>query len=221
FVGGILVVSASMLKSKPAIMTNILCFWANWNLKASGIRIYHHGKEAIDLNRQYVILGNHESALDIFVVLGQFPLALRIVSKIELRKLPLVGYAMEKTLFPFVDRKNRSAAIVSLDKTFQKLAAANLSIFLYPEGTRSKTGHLIPFKKGAFVLAIQHQWPILPIVMCGAGKINPPGTIWVKGADVHIYYLPPIESAGLTLDDREELKNRVFELMDTFQRGQC
>jgi 1-acyl-sn-glycerol-3-phosphate acyltransferase len=203
------------------VMTFWIRLWANWNLKASGIRIHQHGLDKVDTSRQYVVLGNHESALDIFVVLGQFPVDLRIVSKIELRKLPLVAAAMERSLFPFVDRKNSRAAIEALEKTFQKLEAANLSVFLYPEGTRSLTGHLIPFKKGAFVLAIQHQWPILPIVMCGAGKINPPGTVWVKGADVHIHYLKPIETKGLTVEDREALKNQVFEEMDQFQRNRC
>ena len=78
---------------------------------------------------------------------------------------------------------------------------------------------MIPFKKGGFVLAIEKGLPILPVMLEGAGKINPPGTMWVKDTEVTMTFLPVVETEGLTLADRDALKDRVFGMMAAFQGG--
>lgn len=216
---GTMVLGLSLISSKQQWLTAVIRFWARWNIFAAGMRIHVTGIENIDFNRQYVILGNHESSLDIFVVLAKVPLPMRIVSKIELRKLPLVGIAMARSLFPFVDRKNNKAAIITLEDTFKLLEQNNLSIFVYPEGTRSKTGRLIPFKKGGFILAINHHWPVLPVLLCGAGKINPPGTMWVKDVEISMHFLPPVETTDLTINDKENLRDQIFTTMSKVQEA--
>ena len=143
------------------------------------------------------------------------------MAKAELRKMPLVGIAMERGLFPLIDRKNRSSAIKSLNGTFAKMKRNKLSILVFPEGTRSGNGRLIPFKKGSFVLAIDNKLPILPVIMCGTGKINPPGTIWIKSSKADMYFLPPIPVSEIENTDRTALRDQVFKTMNDFQREQC
>ncbi len=217
--GGILLFT--LFTKNQNLYTGMVRFWARWNVKAAGMKTRITGLENIDTSRQYVVMGNHESSLDIFLVLACIPLPLRIVAKMELRKLPVAGAAMARALFPFVDRRNHRKAVESLNRTFNEMQKWNLSVFIYPEGTRSKTGHLIPFKKGGFVLAIERQLPILPLVICGAGKITPPGTIWVKDTNVSLNFLPVVETAGYQVSQRSEVLDTVFNAMDSYQRSQC
>ncbi len=215
------IVLIALLLKKQTLITALLRFWGSWVIKVAGIKVKLHGLENIDTDTQYVILGNHESSLDIFLTLSKIPLPFRIVAKAELRKMPLVGIAMERGLFPLIDRKNRSSAIKSLNGTFDKMKQNNLSVLVFPEGTRSGNGRLIPFKKGSFVLAIDNKLPILPVVMCGAGRINPPGTIWIKGSKIDMYFLPPVPVSEIENADHTALRDQVFRTMDNFQREQC
>ena len=212
------IIILSLFVKNQRVFTALVRLFAGWTVKAAGMKTEIKGLENIDLNRQYVVMGNHESALDIFLVLAKIPLPFRIVAKAELRKLPIVGAAMEKALFPFVDRKNHRKAVDSMDKTFAEMAKQNLSLFIYPEGTRGGVGEMIPFKKGGFILAINNKLPILPMVMEGAGKINPPGTMWIKDTKVIINFLPVIETSHLALSDRTALRDEVFEKMTAIQK---
>lgn len=218
---GIVIVLTALLFKNQTLITRLLRFWGSWVIKAAGINVKLHGLENLNPDSQYVILGNHESSLDIFLTFAKIPLPFRIVAKAELRKMPLVGIVMEQGLFPLINRKDRSSAIESLNGTFEKMKENQLSVFVFPEGTRSGNGRLIPFKKGSFVLAIDNKLPILPVVMCGAGKINPPGTLWIKDSEIDMYFLPPVPVSEVENADRTELRDRVFRIMDNFQREQC
>jgi len=213
------IILLSLFVKDQRVYSGLVRFWASWNVAAAGMKVKLEGLENVDRSRRYVVMGNHESSLDIFLVLALIPLELRIVAKAELQKLPLVGAAMARALFPFVDRRNHRKAVESLNRTFAAMSEYNLSVFIYPEGTRGGVGKMIPFKKGGFVLAIERQLPILPVMLEGAGKINPPGTIWVKDTDVTMTFLPVVETVGLTLADRDGLKDRVFGVMSEFQSG--
>ena len=217
----ILIVLTALLLKNQTLITGLLRLWGSWVIKAAGIKVKLHGLENVDPNMQYVILGNHESALDIFLVFSKIPLPFRIVAKAELRKIPLIGIAMEQGLFPLIDRKNRLSAIKALNGTFDKMKENQLSVLIFPEGTFSENGRLIPFKKGSFVLAIDNKLPILPVVMCGAGKINPPGTIWIKDSEIDMYFLPPIAASEVINANRTKLRDQVFRTMDDFQRERC
>ena len=219
-VGPTIIILALFVKNQH-VYTDIIRFWSRWNVKAAGMKVRFSGLEYFENDKQYVIMGNHESALDILLVLACVPLPFRIVAKAELRNFPVIGLAMARSLFPFVDRKNHKKAINSLNDTFKKMAEFNLSIFIYPEGTRSISGHLIPFKVGGFVLAIQQKLPILPFIICGAGNINPPGTLWIKDTEVSLNFLPIIETTGYDIKQRRDLMDKVFESMDSFQRSHC
>jgi 1-acyl-sn-glycerol-3-phosphate acyltransferase len=204
---------------KHPVFNKIIRFWARWNLLAAGIRVEIHGLENIR-ESSYVIVSNHESALDIFVIFAKVPLNFRMVSKNGLLKLPLVGFVMKKLLFPFVDRSKSDEAIESMNSTFEKLRQHDLSICVFPEGTRYGGKKILPFKKGAFVLALEHQLPILPVILRGAGDVTPVGSLWVQPGKVLMDILPPMETRDLTVEDRDKLLQQTETLFKDFLRKQ-
>lgn len=204
---------------KHPVINRIIRFWAWWNLLAAGIRVEIHGRENIRQS-SYVIVSNHESALDIFVIFAKVPLNFRMVSKISLLKLPLVGFVMKKLLFPFVDRSKSDEAIESMNTTFEKLRQHDLSICVFPEGTRYGGKKILPFKKGAFVLALEHQLPILPVILRGTGDVTPVGSLWVRPGKVIMNILPPLETRNLSVEERDELLQQTETLFKDFLRKQ-
>lgn len=200
---------------KHKLFNRIVRFWANWNLTTAGILVEVHGLEHIR-ETSYIIVSNHESALDIFVIFARLPLNFRMVSKIGLMKIPLVGYAMKKHLFPMVDRLKSEEAITTMNSTFEKLRENHLSVCVFPEGTRSGGKKILPFKKGAFVLALEHGLPILPVILRGTGDVIPVGSLWVRPGKVTMNILKPISVRHLSLEDRDRILSETESLFNEF-----
>jgi 1-acyl-sn-glycerol-3-phosphate acyltransferase len=215
FLSGLVSLIIFPLPCKHRAFNWIVRLWANWNLLAAGIRVEVHGLENIQ-DSSYIIISNHESALDIFVIFARLPLHFRMVSKIGMLKIPLVGYAMKKHLFPLVDRSNSDEAIESMNTTFKKLRHNQLSVCVFPEGTRHGGKKLLPFKKGAFVLALEHRIPLLPVVLMGTGDVTPAGSLWVRPGRVTMDVLKPIPVRHLTREDRDRLIKRTETLFKEF-----
>ena len=145
--------------------------WTWGILKAGGIRVRVKGLERLDPTRQYIFMANHQSNIDIPVLvrsLSQFQL--RWVAKKELLFVPLFGWAMWASKHIVVDRTNRSQAMASLRKAKERIEGG-ISVVLFPEGTRSADGQLLPFKSGGFILAVKTQTPIVPIAINGSGAL--------------------------------------------------
>ena len=155
---------------------------------------------------------NHSSAYDIPLGFKVFPNeSIRMLAKKELAKIPLMGKAMSAAEFPFIDRKNRYQAIKDLDY-MQQLMKSGIIIWIAPEGTRSKDGKLAPFKKGAFVTAIQAKAIIIPIGIRGAANILPARTFSVnlnQKAEIHVG--KPIDTSQFTMKNKDELINQTFQ----------
>jgi 1-acyl-sn-glycerol-3-phosphate acyltransferase len=145
-------------------------------------------------SRTYVVMSNHQSHYDVpvlFYVLGG---RLRMVAKTELFSLPLFGRAIREAGMIEVDRKNHARAVASLATAKAQLEAGT-HIWIAPEGTRSTTGELLPFKKGGFVLALDIGAPILPITIQGTRDVLPAhGMLSRPGVQVHVTIHPPIET---------------------------
>lgn len=177
-------------------------------------RVKNHGKENIDLNRSYMVVGNHSSNLDFYLNPYSAPMYIRVLVKKELTKLPLFGSVMKAIAIP-VDRQNKDSGRQGLEQLKEKLTEG-YSAFIYPEGTRNRTQEpLLDFKNGAFRTAIECQVPVLVTTIANARKINDirqslpdccPGTI-------HIYWEVPIETKGMTQDDVPRLKQMAREMM--------
>jgi 1-acyl-sn-glycerol-3-phosphate acyltransferase len=164
---------------------------------------------AVDWSRAYVIMSNHQSHFDIPIVCYVVRGTVRMVAKKELFRIPVFGRAMREAEMICIDRQDRASAIASL-RAAGDLLQSGVSIWIAPEGTRSKTGRLGPLKKGGFMLAAETGAPILPIAISGTHAILPPGTLSLKrGQTVRVHLGEPIASEGVPADDLLD-KVRIF-----------
>lgn len=169
--------------------------------------------------RPYIIISNHQSHYDIPAVFATIPASIRMVAKKELYKIPFFGSAMRRHEFVCIDRKNRDQAVKDLAKA-RELMQSGIVIWIAAEGTRSRTGELQPFKKGVFMLAIDSQAVIVPMMLQGTNKILPPDTLHFNtGQHVTVNIGPCVDTAGMTVDNRDDLMNKVREIMEGLVRA--
>jgi 1-acyl-sn-glycerol-3-phosphate acyltransferase len=155
-----------------------------------------------------VYASNHVSWFDVFAIASVLP-RYTFVAKSELRKLPLFGWGAESAGVVLLARDNRKSAFESYKGAAQEVKRGQ-SVVVFPEGTRGRDYHLRPFKKGPFVLAIAAQAPVVPVLVYGALKVMPKGSLRVQSATVHVHFLEAVESAGLDYDQRHELMRVVW-----------
>jgi len=190
--------------------------WARSVLISGGARVHLHNPERISKEQGAVYISNHVSWFDVFVLAAELP-HYSFIAKSELRKIPLFGYGAEAVGIVFLDRDNRKAAFESY-KLAAKEVERGRSIVVYPEGTRGRDYHLRPFKKGPFVLAIASQCPIIPTIVHGSREVMAKGSFRVRPGVIDVHFLEPIETKGLTYDDRAELMMRVWTRMANAMR---
>lgn len=182
-------------------------------LSLVGIRVKIVGREKLDASRSYVIIGNHNSALDFIVNAAAFPGVFRFLAKQELHKVPVFGWVVKKMCLS-VDRRSAMSRARSVVELKQQLAAG-WSIFIYPEGGRNRTGEpLAPFYDGAFRIAIQTKAPIAIQTIVNIKDIaSTARSIDLKPGTVRIIWEEPIETSGIRTEDIPELKDRVRNIM--------
>jgi 1-acyl-sn-glycerol-3-phosphate acyltransferase len=175
----------------------------------AGIRLRVSGREHIDPARRYVILSNHASFFDPPALVLALGLQYRWVIKKEVRKVPLFGLALETSRNLFIDRARGSDALESIKRGVAQLPEAT-SILIFPEGTRSWDGRLLPFKKGGFLIARDGQLPILPVTIRGSHGRLPKGTAAFSSGLIDIVIHPPVETAGRETDElSSEVKGTI------------
>jgi 1-acyl-sn-glycerol-3-phosphate acyltransferase len=177
--------------------------WARNALRASGVPYRVLGLEHLPQG-PVVFASNHQSWFDIFLVLAALPGSVRFVAKKELQRVPLLGAAMRAAGHIYIDRQNRPAAFEAY-RAAAKAIQGGLSAVVFPEGTRSRTGELLPFKKGPFVLAIAAGVPIVPAYCAGTFTLLPKGSWKLAPHPIALMFGPPIATAGLTYEDRARL----------------
>jgi 1-acyl-sn-glycerol-3-phosphate acyltransferase len=166
-----------------------------------GVRVQVHGLEHLK-DEPYVFVANHQSHFDVAALLGFLPGQNRFAAKKELFKEPILGLILRTMGMVPVDRDDTLASIEQLGR----LRADGHSIVIFPEGTRSSDGQLLPFKKGAFVAAIRLGIPLVPVVCKGTAEIMPKGQyLSIVPGEVHIVVLEPISTRGMTYEDRDDL----------------
>jgi 1-acyl-sn-glycerol-3-phosphate acyltransferase len=178
--------------------------WSRFNSLLVPMLVKVEGKENIQPNTSYIVLSNHQSAFDIFVVYGWLGVDLKWVMKKELRKVPGIGFGSEKVGHIFLDRSNKRAAVESLAIARKKLVNGTC-VVIFPEGTRSNDGVLLPFKRGAFKLAIDLGLPILPVTVINTRKILPNKTLNIFPGKVQLKIHAPIEISGFNENNMGEL----------------
>jgi 1-acyl-sn-glycerol-3-phosphate acyltransferase len=173
----------------------------------SGIRYKVAGREHLPAEAG-VFCANHESNVDPPVLFEALHPRLHILYKAELHRFPIMGTVFDVGGFVPVDRSDREKAKESLSRGAASIRAGN-SFLIFPEGTRSRTGELLPFKKGGFIMAIEAQAPIIPVAVQGGRTAMRKGSAVVRPVKVSVRIGKPIPTAGLTIDDRDALIDRV------------
>jgi 1-acyl-sn-glycerol-3-phosphate acyltransferase len=182
-------------------------FGAKTAIRLAGIRMIVTGLEKIPLGRAAVFMPNHQSNCDPPAVATILPPVL-IMAKKEFFRVPILGTAMRMRGFIPVDRTNREQAFAAVDRAVAALKSGQ-SFLAFPEGTRSRTGRLQPFKKGVFVMAIKAGAPIVPISVSGANKIMRRGDFRIHPGPVRITIHDPVPTAGYAIAERAKIVIQV------------
>ena len=164
-----------------------------------------------DMRRPYVVVSNHESFVDILLI-SHLPTEMKWMSKIEIMRIPLVGWMMWLARDIPLERGDATSTAKALDASRERLAS-KVSVMIFPEGTRSKTGELRDFKSGAFRLAIEAQVPILPLAVYGTRDALRKHDWRLGNAKAEVRVLDPISTEGMTMDDVPALSARVREVI--------
>jgi 1-acyl-sn-glycerol-3-phosphate acyltransferase len=195
-----------------------LARWAANIVDHLGIRLDVRGRENLGRGETYLVMSNHQSHYDIpvlFVVIGS---NIRMIAKKELFRVPIFGRALAAGGFIAIDRNNRARAFRSLQQA-NDLLSSGTHVWIAPEGTRSKDGHLLPFKKGAFYLALEAGLPILPVTVSGTRNALPAGTFLSSaGATVRVTIHPKIDPRPFAAQGklgRDALMTRVRESLES------
>ena len=209
----------------PAILYRVGLLGVRLGLALSGIRVHVTGREHLQRNRAAVYAVNHASNVEppiLFDVLSDLFPRLRILYKAELRKLPILTRAFDLAGFVPLERGNRDQSLPAIEGAARALRHGN-SFLIFPEGTRSRTGELLPFKKGGFILALKGQAPVVPVAIWGARAAMRKGSPIIYPVMVEVRIGVPVETAGLTLDDRDRLiaavRQRVESMLRELQQG--
>ena len=210
------VIVASRNPASPT-MDRIAAMWAKVWLLGLGLRPEVEVDVPIPAGGSYLVVGNHQSNLDPMCHYLAFPSPLRFLAKKELYSVPVFGSAIRATGMIEVDRSNPSKE--SINAQVAETVDRGRSIIVYPEGRRTTTGELGPFKKGAFVIAIQTGLPVVPVATQGTYAIWRPGSKLMHPGPVHLHFGEPIPTAGMTLDDVESLKERAREWIENALRA--
>ena len=182
--------------------------WSKYVLQLNGVPVTVKGMEHLAPGRPYVFISNHFSFADIWVLFAALPDSLRFISKKELFRIPILGFAMRKAKHISIDRQNLQAAFGAYEEAAQAVRDG-ISAVVFAEGTRSRNGKLQQFKKGPFVLAIAADVPIVPIWVEGTYEAFPPGALVFRRRPVEVRIGTPIPTSGMTYDARDELSKRA------------
>jgi 1-acyl-sn-glycerol-3-phosphate acyltransferase len=183
-------------------------WWAWWVSKSMGLSFSLRGRDKVAPGASYIITPNHQSNADILALVRILPPRFRWVIKKELTKIPVFGWALSGTGAIAIDRSDPKQSVQTLQEATDKLKGS-WSVLIYPEGTRTPNGRLLPFKKGAFMMAVQTGIPILPVTSNGAFKVLPKKTVWFRPGHITVTIGDPIVTAGLTEKDVPDLMERT------------
>lgn len=219
--GGLLLVFAP-----PVLLLEILCkrqswiyWWANWGarnwLRLSGVKVKVSGREHLDPKQPYVFVANHQSYLDAAPLFAFTGRRMGMVAKKELLKAPILGYGMGFVNVIAIDRSNRDRAVESLKLATERLRSG-ISFGVCPEGTRAPPGQMLPFKKGAFHMAVQARVPIVPIALKNADVLMGRGRAEAWPGTIDMVMMPPVDTSWVKSDkDLDQLVEQVQRMIMT------
>jgi len=189
--------------------------WSKFILWIFGIKVKVRGLEHLEPNRHYVYVSNHASMFDIPALITGIPDNVRLVLKKELTKVPLWGWALRYGHYIVIDRGKARDAMRSLERAAERMRTG-ASVILFAEGTRTRTGKLQAFKRGAFSLAVRSGVPIVPVTINNTFGILPKGSIDVRPADIEMVLEKPVPTA--TVEGREAETRLMTEVRAAIEK---
>jgi len=192
--------------------------WARCVLAVSGVRMRVLHGERLPSEGSYVVAANHESFADIAVLLAILPLRVRFLAKRSIFRVPVLGWSIAAAGFIPVDRGDRSGSAATVDSALERLRRG-LSLVIFPEETRTRSGELSAFKQGAALLALRAKLPILPVGLAGTRRVLPRGALLMTAGPVAICPGEPIAvEGGASAADRRELTEKLKERIESLRQ---
>jgi 1-acyl-sn-glycerol-3-phosphate acyltransferase len=198
----------TLLSGSAEVMYRVATKLGITGVRLAGIEIEVQGLQNLEPKRSYIFMSNHVSNLDPPILVPSIPGRCSVLVKKEVFRVPILGTAMKVADLVPVDRSNRDAAIESV-RAAAEVLRRGLNMVIYPEGTRSPDGRLLPFKKGPFHLAMEASVPVVPVTILGTADLWPKGTWAMHPGKATLIFHPPLETADFT--DRDQLMVAVRE----------
>jgi 1-acyl-sn-glycerol-3-phosphate acyltransferase len=187
--------------------------WAKITCWFTPVFVRVHGRENVAKGQSYVVVANHQTGFDIFLLYAHLGIDFKWVMKKELRRVPFIGYASEKVGHIFIDRTSAVSAAHSLEEAQRKLADGS-SVVMFPEGTRSATSKMLPFKRGAFKLALELELPILPVTIVNSWRIKRRGFLNIVPGRAGLVIHPCVKTCDYK-DDPNALMHTTREIIES------
>ncbi len=212
-VSALLAVPLALLVSPRVANIRVAATWGRVLTWLVPVKVEIEGLEQIDPQHSYVVVANHQSQMDIPVVYGYSGLDLRWVAKAEVGRIPFVAAGCRAIGHVFIDRSNPEQARTAINRAVERLKPGT-GLMFFPEGTRSRSGDLLPFKKGAFRVAIDQQMPVLPLTVIGSRDILPADSLHLRPGRVRLRVHEPISTEGMTTADLGALRRQVHGIIE-------
>ncbi len=203
---GIASLASSLVERRGHFAHRCAQLWSRLILSTTGVRIRLHGAPLEASAGSCVYVSNHQSIYDIPVVFAALPTQLRILAKASLGRIPFLGWHLHRSGHVLVDRSNPGPSVM---RKMEDLVREGASLIVFPEGTRSDDGTLGRFKAGAFIIAIDHHLPIVPLTLAGTSAIMRKGYVTTRPGDVDVTVHPTVSTTGLVRDDVRALIDHV------------
>ncbi len=201
----------TLLSGNPEFLyrVGIALSWAG--VRLGGVRVRVVGRERIDPAKTYIFMSNHASNLDPPVLMPAISRRTSVLVKKEVFRIPILGYAMRRVSLIPVDRHNREAAMASLRQAGAVLRSG-IHLMVFPEGTRSLDGQLLPFKKGPFHIAMESGVPIVPVTLLGTRELMPKGRLALLPGEATVVFHHPVDPAQFS--GRDDLIRTVRQSIE-------
>ena len=192
-----------------------LAHWAGSALRHAEIETFVDGLEHVDVTKPHLVVSNHQSTYDIFLLMHHYPTTLRMVAKKEMFRVPFVGGAMAAAEFVSLDRGDHDRARAALDYARARIESG-VHVWIAPEGTRSDDGRLLPFKRGAFRLSLATDIPILPATVIGSRDVLPAKEVRVRPRQrAGVRFHAPVHPGEFGVDRRADFVEHVRRVIDS------